>query len=258
MQDRKILLTGASKGIGKATALHLAYKKASLILVARNESELKILSEECKGLGSEVHYFVADLSTVKNGTEFAKQITNQFSDITDIVLNAGISTSKRFENNSLEDMEFELGVNYLSPVAMIKEFIPYFKEKKYGNIVCVSSFSALTPFPGNSSYAATKSAIFSLCNSLKIELNEYNIHVGCVLPGGTKTDMTKEFDSISYLLDDPKLIAGCIEDLLNRKESVIVPGLLYNSAALLYKIFPQPINRFLEFTVKNIFPNFNK
>ena len=258
MQERRILLTGASKGIGKATALHLARKKASLILVARNESELKLLTEECKALGSDAEFFVADLSTLKSGTEFAKQMINQFSDLTDIVLNAGISTSKRFENNSLEDMEFELGVNYLAPVAIIKEFIPYFKERKSGSIVCVSSFAALTPFPGNSSYAATKSAIFSLCNSLKIELNEYNIHVGCVLPGGTKTDMTKDFESISYLLEEPELIAECIEDLLNRKESVIVPGLLYNSAAFLYKVFPQPINRFLEFTVKNIFPNFNK
>jgi short-subunit dehydrogenase len=258
MKDRKILITGATRGIGKATAIHFAKKGANLILTSRTENDLKNVSDECKKLGVQVDYILSDLSSIQNGIEFSKLVLSKQTDITDIVLNAGISTSKRFENNSIEDIEYEMNVNYLCPISIIKEFIPYFKEKKSGSIVCISSFSALTPFPSNSSYAATKSALFSLCNSLKIELAEYNIHVASILPGGTKTDMTKEFSSIPFIIDEPELIARAVEDAIIKKESVIIPGFVYSSLAQIYKIFPSPINSFLEFTVKNIFPKFGK
>lgn len=258
MKERTILITGASRGIGKASSIHFAKKKYNLILVARNEESLKKLAAECNSLGAKTDYIVSDLSSTQNAKEFSNFVQKRFLNITDLVLNAGISTSLRFEKNNIEDIEKELGVNYLAPMTIIKEFIPYFKENKFGNIVSVSSFSALTPFPGNSSYAATKSAIFSLCNSLKIELAEHNIHVAPVLPGGTKTDMTKEFENYSFLLDEPELIAECLEKALNREESVIIPGIMYNSLAMIYKFFPSPIHSILEFAVKNYFPKIGK
>ncbi len=258
MKNRTILITGSSRGIGKATALHLAKKKTNLILVSRTEEDLKQVAIECNEIGAKTEFILADLSSVSNAKEFSQFVQKRFLNITDLVLNAGVSTSLRFEKNNLDNIENELGVNYLAPMTLIKEFIPYFKENKFGNIVSVSSFSALTPFPGNSSYAATKSAIFSLCNSLKIELAEHNIYVASILPGGTKTDMTKEFENFSFLLDDPEIIAQCIEKALRREESVIIPGLLYNSLAQIYKFFPTPVNSILEYTVKNFFPKFGK
>ena len=255
---KKILVTGASRGIGKSIAIELAKSGYSLILTSRTESDLRKVAEECSSYGVKADYYISDLSSLNAGVDSAKFALTRFDNITGIILNAGISTSKRFENNSLDDIEKELGVNYLAPVGFIKEFIPYFKKIQNSSIIVISSFSALTPFPANSSYAATKSAIYSLCNSLRFELSEYGIHVGVVLPGGTKTDMTKDFESIPFIMDSPETIALSVKNCLEKKESIIIPGLVYNTAALAYKFFQNPIDIALNFAVKNIFPKIGK
>jgi short-subunit dehydrogenase len=255
---KKILITGASRGIGRAIAIELAKSGYSLVLTSRTESDLRKVAEECISFGVKVDYYISDLSSLEAGVDSAKFALNRFDNIEGIILNAGISTSKRFENNSIEDIQKELGVNYLAPVGFIKEFIPYFKTTPNSSIIVISSFSALTPFPANSTYAATKSAIYSLCNSLRFELSEYGIHVGVVLPGGTKTDMTKEFESIPFIMDTAESVAFSVKNCLEKKESIVIPGMVYSTAALAYKFFQNPIDIALDFAVKNIFPKLGK
>ena len=169
--NKKILITGASRGIGKATAIFFAKKGYDLVLVSRTESDLKAVALECNSLGVKVDYVLADLSEVDKVKELVIHLQNRFPTIDTLVLNAGISTSVTFEDNSMENIKRELDINYLTPATIIKEYIPVLKKANGGNIICISSFSAIVPFPGNSSYAATKAALYSLCTSLKIELD---------------------------------------------------------------------------------------
>ena len=257
--NKKMLITGASRGIGKAIALHFAKKGYELILVSRSEDDLKSVTLECKRLGAKTYYVLADLSNVSKVKEVIDDIQKTFPNISNLILNAGISTSLTFEDNSLENIQNELNINYLAPVTIIKEYIPALKTIGGGNIICISSFSALVPFPGNSSYAASKSALYSLCTSLKIELEPYNIHVGCVLPGSTKTDMTKQFHETPFVpFDDPSEIAQCVEDSIQKKEAVVIPGILYNAAALTYKLFPKPVDFLMTLAAKIVLPTLKK
>ncbi|MBK8398049.1 MAG: SDR family oxidoreductase [Leptospiraceae bacterium] len=257
--NKKMLITGASRGIGKAIALHFAKKNYELVLVARTEEDLKSVALECKSFGAKTYYVLADFSDLKNTKEVIEEIQKTFPSITNLVLNAGISTSVTFEDNSFENIKRELDINYIAPLQIIKEYIPSLKNSGGGNIICISSFSALIPFPGNSSYAASKAAIYSLCKSLKIELDPYNIHVGCVLPGSTKTEMTKEFHNTPFVpFDDPSEIAKCVEDCIIKKEAVVIPGILYNAAALTYKIFPNPVDYLMTLAAKVVLPKLKK
>ena len=257
--NKKMLITGASRGIGKAIALHFAKKGYELVLAARTESDLKSVALECKSLGAKTYYVIADFSDMANVKEVVDEIQKTFPNITNLVLNAGISTSVSFEDNSYDQIKRELDINYLSPVYIIKEYIPILKKVGGGNIICISSFGAIVPFPGNSSYAASKAALYSLCTSLKIELEPYSIHVGCVLPGTTKTEMTKQFHDTPFVpFDDPSEIAQCVEDSIHKKEAVVIPGILYNAAALTYKLFPKPIDFLMSLGAKSILPTLKK
>lgn len=257
--NNKTLITGASRGIGKATAIHLAKKGYELVLVSRNQEELKSVAEECHALGAKVDYVVADLSDISKAHEFVSHLQSRFPEISILILNAGMSTSATLEDNTFENIQKELNLNYISPAFIIKSYIPELKKNGGGNIICVSSFGAIVPFPGNSSYAATKAALYSLCTSLKIELEQYNIHVGCVLPGSTRTEMTKQFHDMPFVpFDDPSEIAKCIEDAIHKKDAVIIPGILYNAAAFTYKMFPQPIDFLMSLAAKVVLPKLKK
>lgn len=257
--NKKILITGASRGIGKATAIHFANKGYDLVLVSRTESDLKAVALECKSLGAKVDYVIADLSEVDKIKELVAHLQNRFPDINSLILNAGISTSVTFEDNSMESIKRELDINYLAPATIIKEYIPILKKANGGSIICVSSFSAIVPFPGNSSYAASKAALYSLCTSLKMELDPYNIHVGCVLPGVTKTEMTKQFHDTPFVpFDDPSEIAQCIYDCIEKKEVVVIPGILYNAAAFTYKLFPKPVDFLMNIAANAFLPGLKK
>lgn len=257
--NKKMLITGASRGIGKAIALHFAKKGYELVLVSRSEEELKAVALQCKSLGTKAYYLLADFSDIAKVKEVIEDIQKTFPSITNLVLNAGISTSLTFEDNTLENIQRELNINYIAPLTIIKEYIPTLKNAGGGNIICISSFGALIPFPGNSSYAASKAALYSLCTSLKMELEPYNIHVGCVLPGSTKTEMTKEFHDTPFVpFDDPSEIAQCVDDSINKKEAVVIPGILYNAAALTYKLFPKPVDFLMSLAAKVVLPKLKK
>ncbi|HMV43491.1 MAG TPA: SDR family NAD(P)-dependent oxidoreductase [Leptospiraceae bacterium] len=257
--NKKALITGASRGIGKATAIHFAQKGYDLVLVSRNERDLKSVAEECHAIGVKVDYVVADLSEIEKTHELVSHLQSRFPDIQTLILNAGISTSVTFEDNTIENIQKELNLNYISPAFIIKSYIPKLKSLGGGNIITVSSFSAIVPFPGNSSYAATKAALYSLCTSLKIELEQYQIHVGCVLPGTTRTEMTKQFHDTPFVpFDDPSEIAQCIEDSIVKRESVVIPGILYNAAAFTYKMFPKPVDFLMSLAAKVVLPKLKK
>lgn len=254
-----MLITGASRGIGKAIALHFAKKRYELVLISRSEDDLKAVALECKSLGAKVYYVLADMSDIAKVKEVIDDIQKTFPSITNLVLNAGISTSLSFEDNTMDSIQRELNINYIAPALIIKEYLPEIKKAGGGNIICISSFGAIIPFPGNSSYAASKAALYSLCTSLKIELEPYNIHVGCVLPGSTKTEMTKQFHDTPFVpFDAPSEIAQCVEDSITKKESVVIPGILYNAAAFTYKIFPKPVDFLMGLAAKVVLPKLRK
>ncbi|MCB1177310.1 MAG: SDR family NAD(P)-dependent oxidoreductase [Leptospiraceae bacterium] len=242
-EKQKMLITGASRGIGEAIARKFFKNNYQIILVARTETNLKRISEE---LGDDTVYYTCDLSSKESTISVFNRIKQEQGNIENIILNAGVSTNALFSKNEIENIEKELRVNYLSQLEIIKIFLPEMVEKKKGNIVSISSIVAFLPFPGNSTYAASKSALFSFIRSLRMEVLKYNIFAGIILPGLTKTDMTKEFHSPFLPFENPEDIANSVEFAINSKSPVVIPGILNNTFSEVYRLFPGPVNFFIE------------
>jgi short-subunit dehydrogenase len=239
---KKILITGASRGIGEAIALHFAERGFYTILTARTEIDLARVKKEILARGGQVDYIVSDLSTEENARTLAEKIKTEFGFIEFIVLNAGISTNSDILSQTAANFQKELYVNYIAPLLLLKELLDEMVKKKKGKIVTISSIAGILPFPGNASYAASKAALISLCMTMNLELKKYNIYIGSVLPGLTRTSMTKEYESFVLPFSNPDEIANSVEEAFTTEKPIIIPGIFNNVVSTIYRYFPEPLN----------------
>lgn len=248
----KILVTGASRGIGEAIAHHFARLGYTIILVARTENDLKRVKKDIISNGGNADYIVSDLSIPENAKNLADLVNRKFGFVEYLVLNAGVSKNSEFLKITSEDFLEELNTNYIAPLFLIKGFLGFMTEKKKGKIVTISSIAGTLPFPGNASYAASKSALISICTTMHIELKKYGIYIGSVLPGLTRTEMTKDFNNLPLPFMSPDEIAQSVEEAFQSEKILVVPGFINNFLTNIYKHFPLPINSLLELFVDYI------
>jgi len=239
---KKILITGASRGIGEAIALHFAERGFYTILTARTEFDLARVKKEILSRGGQADYIVSDLSTEENARTLAEKIKTEFGFIEFIVLNAGISTNSDFLSQTPANFQKELYVNYITPLLLLKELLDEMVEKKKGKVVTISSIAGILPFPGNASYAASKASLISICMTMNLELKKHNIYIGSVLPGLTRTSMTKEYESFVLPFSNPNEIANSVEEAFTTEKPIIIPGIFNNVVSTIYRYFPEPLN----------------
>jgi short-subunit dehydrogenase len=191
LAGRRIILTGASEGIGRALALALARSKARLVLAARDASRLETLSRECRAAGGEAHAVPTDVANAHDCEWLVGESMRLLGGIDVLVNNAGITMWSRFD--ALKDLEvFErlLEVNYLAPVRLTSLALPHLKASK-GLMVAVSSLAGLTGVPERTAYAASKHALVGFCDSLRIELAGSGVDITVVAPDFVVTESHK-------------------------------------------------------------------
>jgi short-subunit dehydrogenase len=254
MREDKIILTGASRGIGEAIAKRLGKTGYHLLLLARTEIDLARVQRDIRQEGGKAQYYVCDFADSSSVEETILKVKSEHGDISQFIFNAGVSTNSEFYSHSMSSIEKEMEINYFSVLRILKKFLPYMIEKKRGSIVAIGSVMSLLPFPGNSSYAASKAALLSMLRSLRLELSKHDIFVSSVLPGLTRTDMTKDFHSFSLPFDQPEDVAACVEEALRSHPEIIIPGLLNNTVVNLYRWVPEVCNFILGNTVDFILP----
>ena len=170
-----ILVTGASRGIGKAIAENLITLGHEVFVSARNEELLKEYKNYC----------VCDLA---NGIEKLGEYIKA-NEIDVLVNNAGEYIYSAIENMTYEQIEHITKVNFEAPMYLISKAIPYMKSKKWGRIVNIGSISGVMGEANASLYSATKSALFGATKALALELAEYGITVNTINPGWVDTEM---------------------------------------------------------------------
>jgi short-subunit dehydrogenase len=182
MKGRRIILTGASEGIGRALALELAARGARIALAARDRERLESLAQECRGRGGEALAVPTDITNQQDLDWLVTETAKVFGGIDMVVHNAGITMWSRFD--ALQDLEiFErlIEVNYLAPVRLTALTLPHLRESR-GLIVAVASLAGLTGVPERSGYAASKHAMVGFFDSLRIELAGSGVDVTVVAP----------------------------------------------------------------------------
>jgi len=191
LRGLRIILTGASEGIGRALALALAARKARIVLAARDASRLETLARECRAAGGEAHAVPADVANAHDCEWLIAESVRALGGIDVLVNNAGITMWSRFD--ALKDLDvFErlLEVNYLAPVRLTSLALPHLKQSR-GLMVAVASLAGLTGVPERTAYAGSKHALIGFCDSLRIELAGSGVDVSVMAPDFVVTETHK-------------------------------------------------------------------
>jgi len=191
LRDRVAVVTGAASGIGRATAVALARQGCHLALVDVNESGLAEVREDVERLGRRATTHVADVAQREAVRNLVGDVEREHSAVHILVNNAGVSVAASFEQHSLEDFEWLMGINFWGVIYGCKFFLPLLRRAPEGHIVNISSVFGLVGVPLNSSYCASKFAVRGFSESLRAELTGSSIGVTSVHPGGVKTNIVK-------------------------------------------------------------------
>jgi len=190
MQDKVAVITGASSGIGRATALLFAGKGARVVAVGRNEKELGRLRTEAKGAEGSIKILLADVSETSQVDRLITETVDGFGRIDVLVNAAGIIKNGTVENTTLDDWDKMMNINLRSVFYIMQKCVPYLEESK-GNIVNVSSVTGPRSFPGVLAYCVSKSAVDQLTRCSALELAEKGVRVNAVNPGVVVTNIHK-------------------------------------------------------------------
>lgn len=189
LEQQTALITGASKGIGKAIALELAGLGAEVLLIARSEPELTRLREEIEVKGGKASSIVADIATADGLT----LVTQVISDLKPAIMvnNAGITRDQLLLRMKDEQWDEVLNLNLRSAFILTRAAAKSMLKAKYGRIINITSVIGIRGNAGQSNYAAAKAGMIGFTKSVARELGARNITVNAVAPGYIDTEMTK-------------------------------------------------------------------
>lgn len=195
------LVTGATRGIGKAIADTLWTSGADVYLTGTKQEEIDRLNAEVKAQGIErKHYLCVDLSSDYSLSKFLLEL-EKIPQIDICVNNAGINIVREFTEVPFEEFMKVQQINVFGPRRILNVVVPKMKIQKYGRIVNIASIWSVINRPGRSSYGISKNAIHGLTKALSIELAADNIMVNSVSPGFTMTELTKNTNTPEQLVE---------------------------------------------------------
>jgi len=186
-EDKLVVITGGSSGIGRALARALASEGARLVLIATNEARLSDAAKECAQLGATVTTYTANVASFEQMQAAYEQTCRQHGTPDILINNAGVVMGGELVAVDLEDWRRLLDINVMGVVHGLKLFLPDMISRGSGHVVNVSSAAGLLAPPLMSTYCATKFAVVGLSDSLRREVSRHGIGVTCVCPGTTKT-----------------------------------------------------------------------
>lgn len=191
LTNKRVLVTGASSGIGRVTALLVSQLGASVIASGRNEDALKLTMESLEGTDHVSHPF--DLSNVDQIPDWLQSLARSHGRIDSLVHMAGIHGARPLKVSDSSFVDQIMSVNVSTAIGLAKGLRHKKVRGKNSSIIFASSVAGLVGEAGISAYSASKGAIISLTRSLAIELARENVRVNCVSPSIVKTEMTAQF-----------------------------------------------------------------
>ena len=186
-------ITGAGSGIGQALAVELAKHGCHVAISDINESGLQETEQQAKSYGVEEHSSLLDVASKDAVYEWADKVANEMGGVNLVFNNAGVSLSETIESMSYENFEWLMNINFWGVVYGTKAFLPHLKASGEGHVVNISSVFGMIGVPSQAAYNAAKFAVkgFTECLREEMELDEGNVKVTCVHPGGIKTNIMR-------------------------------------------------------------------
>jgi NAD(P)-dependent dehydrogenase (short-subunit alcohol dehydrogenase family) len=235
IRDKVVLITGASSGIGRATAVRLAGLGARLALAARSPGALEETAREVRAQGGQALVLPTDVTDAEQCRRAVELSVTHYGQLDVLLCSAGVSLRADFADTALPVFERILRVNFFGTLYATYHAIPHLKTTQ-GSLVAVSSLTGKRGIPSYAVYGASKFAIQGLYQSLRVELRPFGIHVGVVAPGFVDTPLRERVlgpDGQTWA-QPPALpfrlwpVRRCVDRIINliqkRKSEVLLPG----------------------------------
>jgi short-subunit dehydrogenase len=257
LAGRRILITGASSGIGRALAEQLAVKGARLALAARSEDKLHELAASLK---TDVAVMPTDVAKEADRVRLIEEVRARFGGLDVLINNAGIASWAHFSDSTEDVLRQIMEVNFFGPAHLIKLAQPMLVDGTEPAIVNVSSMCGRKAMPGWSEYSASKYALCGLTESLRGEFARYDIDVLLIVPGLTKSSFRERFlqtkGRAKIEFDkgmEPSYVAGRIIKSLESNKTETVLGGEARSVLLMSKFFPRLTDWLLARKMKQLY-----
>ena len=219
LKGKNVVITGATRGIGKEIALTLAKNGANVAFNYRNfNEEVKNLIEDIKSLGVFAFAEKCDVSNSEEVENFIKEVNKEFNSIDVLVNNAGITKDNLILRMNESDFDNVINVNLKGSFNCLKAVTPIMLKQKHGKIINMASVVGVIGNPGQVNYCASKAGVIGMTKSLAKELGGKNINVNAIAPGFIDTDMTRvlsEDQKKNILSQVPLKRLGLASDIAN-------------------------------------------
>jgi 3-oxoacyl-[acyl-carrier protein] reductase len=231
LANKTALITGASAGIGRATAIALAKQGANIVVTARREDRLHDLCAEITSNGGHAVFHTGDAASEATALAAIALATKTFGTLDILINNAGIGSYKDLVDTSAEDYDTMMDTNVRSGFLFSRHAAPLMIAQRSGTILFISSVAGLTGIGGEAIYSASKFAQVGFSQALDAELRKHNIKVGVICPGGVKSEFglgrgrTEEFIRNSRMMHAEE-VAGAIVFACTQPANVRIPQLL--------------------------------
>jgi short-subunit dehydrogenase len=254
---RRILITGASSGIGRALAEQLAQEGAKLVLAARSEDKLRALADS---LGPNVIAIPADVTLEADRQRLIAEVQARLGGLDVLINNAGIASWAHFADSTEAILRQIMEVNFFAPTELIRLAIPLLVDGTQPAIVNVSSMCGRRAMPGWSEYSASKFALCGLTEALRGELARFDIDILLIVPGLTSSDFSKHFlqakGRAKIEFDKgmpPATVAAGIVRSLRKNKTETVMGREAHWVLLMNKFFPRLTDWLLARKMKQLY-----
>ena len=206
LQNKIAVITGAGKGIGKATAELFLKEGAKVVLTSRNKSDLELLIADNENYKDKISFIAGDISKEETINKVIEETIGNHGRIDILVNNAGFGIFDNLVDSKLEDFDSVFNTNVRSLYLITKGFLPHMIKEQSGTIINIASVAGKQGFATGSIYCASKHAVMGLSRALMLEVRQYNIRVCAVCPGSVATEFFRADSQTS---------------LSSRKESVL-------------------------------------
>ncbi|PED50142.1 oxidoreductase [Bacillus cereus] len=246
LQNKVIVITGASSGIGEQVAMQVAAQGATPVLMARTEEKLQALVDKIKETYNTPCYdYVLDVSEEMEVQSVFSKVLQEVGRIDILVNNAGFGIFKTFEDASMDEVKDMFQVNVFGLVACTKAVLSYMVNKNEGHIINIASLAGKIATPKSSAYAATKHAVLGFTNSLRMELANTDIYVTAINPGPIDTNFFEIADQSGtyvknmgrYMLKPTYVAEQIVKSMHTKKREVNLPKWM-GIGPKLYALFP--------------------
>lgn len=246
MLRKNIVITGASSGLGKGMAIEFAKQGANLALCARRVERLDTLKQELEQINPEIKVYIDSLDVNDHQAVFTvfEKFKQQMGSLDRVIVNAGMGKGASIGTGYFHANKQTAETNFVAAIAQAEAAMEIFREQNAGHLVTISSISAVRGFRrAMTVYAATKAAITSLSEGIRIDVMNTPIKVSCVHPGFIRSEINESVEKVPFIVDTETGCKALVKAINKEQANSYVPSWPWSILHWILRVAPQSVIR---------------